>query len=80
MSKHPKILVTQRIHEEVQQRLSAYGELDMNSSPDPWPQAEVMRRAPQGSALMGFMTGPIHTGLLLCRPQIKIWAFAAQGF
>lgn len=80
MSKHPKILVTQRIHEEVQQRLSAYGELDMNSSPDPWPQAEVMRRAAQASAIMGFMTDQIDTELLLAAPQLKIVACALKGF
>lgn len=80
MSKHPKILVTQRIHEEVQQRLSAYGELDMNTSPDPWPQAEVMRRAAQASAIMGFMTDQIDTELLLAAPRLKIVACALKGF
>jgi len=80
MSKHPKILVTQRIHEEVQQRLSAYGELDMNSGPDPWPQAEVMRRAAQATAIMGFMTDQIDSELLLAAPQLKIVACALKGF
>ena len=80
MSKHPKILVTQRIHEEVHQRLSAYGELDMNSSSDPWPQAEVMRRAAQATAIMGFMTDQIDSELLLAAPQLKIVACALKGF
>lgn len=80
MSQHPKILVTQRIHEEVQQRLSAYGEVDMNSSPDPWPQAEVIRRAAQATAIMGFMTDQIDSELLLAAPQLKIVACALKGF
>ena len=80
MSKLPKILVTQRIHEEVQQRLSAYGEVDMNGDPDPWPQAEVMRRATQASAIMGFMTDQIDSELLLAAPQLKIVACALKGF
>jgi phosphonate dehydrogenase len=80
MSQHPKILVTQRIHEEVQQRLSAYGEVDMNSSPDPWPQAEVIRRAAQSTAIMGFMTDQIDSELLLAAPQLKIVACALKGF
>ena len=80
MSKQPKILVTQRIHEEVQERLSAYGELDMNGDPDPWPQAEVMRRAAQASAIMGFMTDQIDSELLLAAPQLKIVACALKGF
>jgi phosphonate dehydrogenase len=80
MSKLPKILVTQRIHEEVQQRLSAYGEVDMNSGPDPWPQAEVMRRAAQATAIMGFMTDQIDSELLLAAPQLKIVACALKGF
>lgn len=80
MSKQPKILVTQRIHDEVQQCLSAYGEVDMNSGPDPWPQAEVMRRAAQATAIMGFMTDQIDSELLLAAPRLKIVACALKGF
>jgi phosphonate dehydrogenase len=80
MSKHPKILVTQRIHEEVQQRLSVHGDLDMNSGPDPWPQTEVIRRAAQATAIMGFMTDQIDTQLLRAAPQLKIVACALKGY
>ena len=80
MSKHPKILVTQHIHEEVQQRLSAYGDLDMNTGPDPWPQSEVIRRAAGATALMGFMTDQIDDELLRAAPQLKIVACALKGY
>ena len=80
MSKHPKILVTQRIHEEVRQRLSAYGDLEMNTGPDPWPQSEVIRRAAHATALMGFMTDQIDDELLRAAPQLKIVACALKGY
>lgn len=80
MSARPKILVTQRIHEEVQQRLAVHGDLDMNRSPDPWPQSEVIRRAAQSTALMGFMTDQIDGALLTAAPHLKIVACALKGY
>lgn len=80
MSKRPKILVTQRIHEEVQRRLSAHGELDMNTGPEPWPASEVIRRAAQATAIMGFMTDQLDPTLLRAAPQLEIVACALKGY
>lgn len=80
MSARPKILVTQRIHEEVQQRLAAHGDLDMNPGPDPWPSFEVIRRATQSTALMGFMTDQVDRALLTAAPHLKIVACALKGY
>lgn len=80
MSKRPKILVTQRIHEEVQRRLSVHGELDMNNSPEPWPPSEVIRRAAQATAIMGFMTDQVDSELLRVAPQLEIVACALKGY
>jgi phosphonate dehydrogenase len=80
MSVRPKILVTQRIHEEVQQRLAAHGDLDMNPGPDPWPPSEVIRRASQSTALMGFMTDQVDRALLTAAPHLKIVACALKGY
>ena len=80
MSARPRILVTQRIHEEVQQRLAVHGDLDMNPGPDPWPQSEVIRRAAQSTALMGFMTDQIDGALLTAAPHLKIVACALKGY
>lgn len=80
MSNRPKILITQRIHEEVRRRLSAHGELDMNNSPEPWPRAEVIRRAAQATAIMGFMTDQVDDELLRAAPHLKIVACALKGF
>lgn len=80
MSKHPKILVTQRIHEEVQRRLSAHGELDMNTGPEPWPVSEVIRRAAQATAIMGFMTDQVDHELLRAAPKLEIVACALKGY
>lgn len=80
MSTRPKILVTQRIHEEVLQRLSAHADVDMNHHLEPWPQAEILRRAADAAAIMGFMTDQIDSELLLAAPQLKIVACALKGF
>ncbi|MDO8771318.1 MAG: NAD(P)-dependent oxidoreductase [Burkholderiaceae bacterium] len=80
MSKRPKILVTQRIHEEVQRRLSVHGELDMNNSPEPWPPSEVIRRAAQATAIMGFMTDQVDHELLRAAPRLQIVACALKGY
>ncbi|HYW56086.1 MAG TPA: NAD(P)-dependent oxidoreductase [Polaromonas sp.] len=80
MSKRPKILVTQRIHEEVQRRLSVHGDLDMNDSPDPWPRAEIIRRAASATAIMGFMTDQVDTDLLHAAPDLEVVACALKGY
>ncbi len=80
MSERSKILVTQRIHDEVQQRLAVHGELDMNPGPEPWPQSEVIRRAAQATAMMGFMTDQIDNALLRAAPHLKIVACALKGY
>ncbi len=80
MSNRPKILVTQRIHEDVQRRLSAHGDLEMNNSPEPWPRLEVIRRAAKATAIMGFMTDQIDMDLLRAAPQLEIVACALKGY
>lgn len=80
MNKRPKILITQRIHEEVQHRLAGYGDLDMNNTSEVWPQAEVFRRAADASAMMGFMTDQVERELLQAAPQLKIVACALKGY
>ena len=80
MNTRPKILITQRIHQEVQQRLSAYGELDMNNSAEAWPPSEVFKRAADATAMMGFMTDQVERELLLAAPHLKIVACALKGY
>ena len=76
----PTILITNPIHEEVQQRLRTVARLDMNPDLEPWPQSEVMRRAVGASAMMGFMTDRVDRALLRAAPQLKIVACALKGF
>lgn len=80
MSARPKILVTQRIHQEVQQRLAIHGDIDMNHSPDPWPQSEVIQRAAKSHAMMGFMTDQIDSELLAAAPHLRVVACALKGY
>lgn len=76
----PKILITQRIHEEVLHRLSAHAVVDMNNHLEPWSQAEILKRAADATAIMGFMTDQIDSELLVAAPQLKIVACALKGF
>jgi phosphonate dehydrogenase len=80
MSTRPKILVTQRIHEEVLQRLSVHAEVDMNHRLEPWPQAEILRRAADAAAIMGFMTDKVDTELLRAAPHLEVVACALKGY
>ncbi len=80
MSTRPKILVTQRIHEDVQHRLSAYGELDMNPGLEPWSRAEILRRVAPVAAIMGFMTDQVDAELLRAAPHLQMVACALKGF
>ena len=80
MIQRPKILVTQRIHQAVQQRLAAHGELDMNSGAEPWSHAMVLRRAVQATAIMGFMTDLVDSELLRGAPHLQIVACALKGY
>jgi phosphonate dehydrogenase len=76
----PLILITNPIHEEVQRRLSEFAELDMNPATEPWPQTEIMRRAFNASAMMGFMTDQVDADFIKAAPQMKIVACALKGF
>lgn len=75
-----KILITHPVHEDVYHRLAAVAEVDMNPDLEPWPYAEVCRRAADATAIMGFMTDRVDTELLTNAPRLKIIACALKGY
>ncbi|WP_449288920.1 phosphonate dehydrogenase [Methyloligella solikamskensis] len=75
-----KIVVTNRIHADVRERLEAYGEVVVNAEPEPWPQAELERLASDAHALMTFMPDSIGAAELRAMPELKLLACALKGF
>jgi phosphonate dehydrogenase len=75
-----KILVTHRIHDEVADRLSAVGVLDMNMTAEPWSYNEICRRAADAVAMMGFMTDRVDRQFLDSAPRLRIVACALKGY
>ena len=76
----PRILVTNRIHDDVRDVLAAHGEVDVNGDSEPWPQAEVIRRARAADAILAFMTDQIDTEMLAACPKLRVVACALKGF
>jgi phosphonate dehydrogenase len=76
----PRILITNRIYDDVRDRLAARGEVDVNADSEPWPQAEVIRRASSADAILAFMTDCIDAEVLAAAPRLRVVACALKGF
>ncbi len=80
MTIRPRIVVTQRIHPEIAKLLAAEGELIVNATPEPWPEAELRANAAQADALMVFMPDHIDEAFLAGCPRLKVIAAALKGY
>lgn len=78
-SDRPRIVVTNRLHDEVLARLRACGEVDMNPSLEPWPPRELARRLTDADAMMGFMTDRVDEATLMQAPALRIVSCALKG-
>lgn len=76
----PVILVTAPVHDDVRERLRAFGELDLNESAEPWEPEEVARRARRATAMMGFMPDRVDEAFLRQAPGLRMIACALKGF
>jgi phosphonate dehydrogenase len=76
----PKIVITHRIHAEVQQKLQAAGDLITNETVAPWSPATLQQYLHDATALMGFMTDRVDAELLQQTPHLKIIACALKGY
>lgn len=77
--KGPLIVVTQRIHEEVLERLTAAGDVDVNLSTNAWSHAELCAKAVRATALLRFMSDRVDADLIEQAPQLRIVACALKG-
>lgn len=76
----PRIVVTNRIHDEVRERLEAVGMVDMNPRLEPWSRGELAQRLRGARAMMGFMTDCVDDALLHEAKDLHIVAAALKGF
>lgn len=75
-----KIVVTNRIHNEVRERLEQVGRVVVNHSIEPWSQPLLSEHLTDATAMMGFMTDCVDENLLQQAPSLKIVACALKGF
>lgn len=74
------IVVTNRIHDAVRERLAMHGEVVMNDALEPWTAQQLMAHLADATAMMGFMTDRVDAALLRAAPRLRIVACALKGF
>ena len=74
-----RIVIANRVHGSVLQRLQAYGDLVLNETEFPLRTEELRRRCSSASAVMAFMTERVDEEFLLACPNLKIVAGALKG-
>jgi phosphonate dehydrogenase len=79
VSARPRILVTNRVHDEVVQRLAAVGDVSVNPSDEPFAWAELLRRAHDADAILAFMNDSVDAEFIAACPRLKIVACALKG-
>lgn len=75
----PRVVVSNRIHDEVRDLLADRFEVDVNDGPEPYAPAELARRCADADALLAFMTDRIDAAFLAACPRLKIVACALKG-
>lgn len=75
-----RILVTNWVHDETLARLREVGEVIANEQREPWPRAEIVRRAAGVDAMLAFMPDSVDADFLTACPRLKIVACALKGF
>lgn len=80
MTALPRIVVTNRIHDEVRSRLEIHGQVDMNDALEPWSPAQLAVKLRGASAMMGFMTDRLDDAVLAQASELRIVACALKGY
>jgi phosphonate dehydrogenase len=75
-----KIVVTNRIHDDVLARLSLGHHVSINTSIEPWSRQELITHASDAEAIMAFMTDSVDAQLLDACPRLRIVAGALKGY
>jgi phosphonate dehydrogenase len=80
MTPRPKVVVTYRIHEPIQQLLSRECDVIANDGAQSWPTARLAELARTADALLVFMPDKIDDAFLEQCPRLKIVAAALKGY
>jgi phosphonate dehydrogenase len=80
MTPRPKVVVTYRIHEPIQQLLSRECDVIANDGAQGWPPAKLAELARTADALLVFMPDKIDDAFLEQCPRLKIVAAALKGY
>jgi phosphonate dehydrogenase len=79
MNRH-RIVVTNRIHDEIARLLGGYGEVFVNANEEPWPREHLFREIAGATAVMTFMPDRIDRAFLDAAPDLAVVACALKGF
>ncbi len=75
----PKVVVANRVHDEVIDYLAAHCEVLANPEPEPFSRRQLLRRAKDADALIAFMTERVDESFLRQCPRLRIIACALKG-
>lgn len=76
----PKVVITQRVHREVLDLLSASCEVEANTSTEPWPPEVLRAKAKDAKGIMVFMPDSIDENFLDDCPELKVVGAALKGY
>lgn len=78
--KKPKVVVTQRVHQEVLDYLAQGCEVVSNPATEPWPREVLLNHAKDAQAIMVFMPDSIDGHFLDQCPGLRVVGAALKGF
>jgi phosphonate dehydrogenase len=76
----PKIVITNRVHEDVVNLLRTKCRVTMNSNLEPWSCQELTEQSRDATAMIAFMTDCIEPDFLAQCPNLRIIASVLKGF
>jgi len=79
MSSQKKVVITHRIHGQVQALLAGETEVCVNQSMESWPEEKLLELASEADALMAFMPDRIDEAFLLQCPRLRVVGAALKG-
>jgi phosphonate dehydrogenase len=80
MTRRPKVVVTNWVHDEVLDFLNARFSVDANRRREPWAEWDLRNRAADAEAMMAFMPDRVDADFLDACPGLKIVAGALKGY
>ncbi|MFN7023949.1 MAG: phosphonate dehydrogenase [Pseudorhizobium sp.] len=78
-SRH-RIVVTNKIHDEIARLLGGYAEVVLNTAEEPWPRERLVRELVGATAVMTFMPDRIDREFLNAAPDLAVVSCALKGY